>query len=216
MTYAGGKYYTGWVERTTSGPNRLYVCRWDGSTCTLLGGGALNFSPTNGWAAHPSLATDGTNVYVAWEEQSALGQKSTGYVKKWDGSSWSQVGGALNADAADGSVEGISLAVVQGLPTAVWTELTFGNLRQIYGKQWNGAAWTGASGTSAPPPPVTSSCDLNGDGKIDTVDVQSAIDQALGTAVCTTGDLQGNGQCSVVGVQRVIAASLGGSCRIGN
>jgi hypothetical protein len=212
MTYAGGKYYTGWVERTTSGPNQLHVCRWDGGACTLLGGGALNLSPANGWAAHPSLATDGTSVYIAWEEQSALGQKSTGYVKKWGGSAWSQVGGALNADAAAGSVEGISLAVVQGVPTAIWTELTFGNLRQAYVKQWNGTAWTGAGGTTV----ITSNCDLNRDGKTDAVDVQSAISQALGTAPCTTGDLQQNGQCSVVGVQRVITASLGGTCRIGN
>jgi Bacterial Ig domain/Purple acid Phosphatase, N-terminal domain len=217
MTYAGGKYYTSWVERTTSGPTRLYVCRWDGSTCTLLGGGALNLSATNGSAAHPSLSTDGTNVYLAWEEQSAQGQKSLGYVKKWDGSAWTQVGGAVNADPTSGSVEGISLALAQGIPTAIWTELTFGNLRQVYVKQWNGSAWTGAGGVAPPPPPPTptSSCDLNGDGKVDSLDIQLAVSQALGTIPCTTADLQQIGQCTVVGVQRVINASLGGACKTG-
>jgi hypothetical protein len=213
MTYLGGQFYVGWEERTTSGVNKLYVCRWDGSTCTLLGGAALNISATTGWAVHPSLANDGTNLYVAWEEQSALGQKSIGYVKKWNGTSWSQIGSALNADPIGGSVAGISLAIVQGAPTATWTELTYGNLSQVYTKQWNGTTWTGASGNSGPPP---ISCDLNGDGKVDGTDVTLATNQALGIQPCTTADLQGIGQCTVVGVQRIIAASLGGACKIGN
>jgi hypothetical protein len=218
MTYVGGKFYVGWVERTTSGVNKLYVCRWDGSSCTLLGGGALNVSTTTGWAAHPSLTNDGTNVLVAWEEQSALGRPSLGFVKKWNGSSWSQLGGALNADSTKGSVEGISMTVVQGTPTAIWGELTFGNLRQTYVKQWNGTAWTGLNGTAAPPPPppATMTCDLNGDGQVNVLDVQIAINQAMGTLPCTSADLQQIGQCTVIGVQRVVNASLGGTCRIGN
>jgi hypothetical protein len=135
-------------------------------------------------------------------------------VRKWNGTAWSAVGGALNADATAGSVAGISLAVVQGAPTAVWSELTFGNLRQIYTKQWNGTAWTGTSGNGAPP--TLSSCDLNGDGKIDGSDVTLATNQALGIQPCSTADLQGIGQCTVVGVQRVITASLGGTCKTGN
>jgi hypothetical protein len=64
-----------------------------------------------------------------------------GFVKKWDGSTWSQVGGALNADLANGSVEGITIAILQGTPVAIWGELTYGNLRQVYLKQWNGISW---------------------------------------------------------------------------
>jgi hypothetical protein len=58
-------------------------------------------------------------------------------------------------------------------------------------------------------------CDLNGDGKINAVDVQIAINQALGLSPCNTADLVQNGQCSVVDVQRVINASLGGACLVG-
>jgi hypothetical protein len=212
MTYVNGKFYIGWVERTTAGNNNLYVCRWDGSSCTVLGGGALNNSSGTGWAAHPSLANDGANVYLAWEEQPALGQHSMGYVKKWNGSYWSQIGGAVNADPVNGSVEGITLAMVQGMPTAIWGELTFGNLRQAYSKQWNGSAWVSLSG-SAPPP--TPSCDINGDGVINAADIQLAINQALGLSACTTADLQQNGRCNVIDVQRVINASLGRACLIG-
>jgi hypothetical protein len=216
MTYAGGKYYISWTERTTAGNNKLYACRWDGSTCTLIGGGPLNIDAMNGWAAHPSLATDGTNVYLAWEEQTSLGQKSRGFVKKWDGSSWSQLGGSLNYDPVNGSVAGIALAVKQGPPTAIWGELTYGSLRQTYAKQWDGSNWISFSGvTTAPPPPTQVSCDVNSDGKVDSVDVQLAVNQALGTVPCTTADLMGNGQCNVVDVQRVINASLGGVCVVG-
>jgi hypothetical protein len=210
LTYAGGKFYISWTERTTSGVNKLYACRWDGGNCTLLGGGALNVNQTTGWAVHPSLANDGANVYLAWEEQPAQSRVSTGYVKKWNGSAWSALGGALNADPANGSVQGITLEVVQGTPTAVWAELTYGNLRQIYEKQWNGTSWGGNAG----PAPVAT-CDLNGDGKVDQVDVQSAKDQALGVAPCTNADLEQIGRCSVVGVQRIINATLGQTCRIG-
>ncbi|MEO8367702.1 MAG: Ig-like domain-containing protein [Candidatus Solibacter sp.] len=214
MTYLGGKYYIGWVERTTAGANKLYVCRWDGSTCTLLGGAAINMNASTGWAAHPSLANDGTSLYVAWEEQAATGAKSLGYVKKWDGSVWSQVGSILNADPVLGSASGISLAVVQGAPTAIWTELSYGNLRQVYAKQWDGSNWIGTTGLSTPPTQL--SCDLNGDGKIDSLDIDLATNQALGVLPCSSSDLQGIGQCTVVGVQRIINASKGAVCRIGN
>ena len=120
------------------------------------------------------------------------------------------MGGPVAADPANGSVEGFSLTVVQGQPTAAWAELVYGNLRQIYVKQWNGSAWAGIGAAVVPP-----SCDVNGDGVVNSADVDAAIKQALGTLPCTTADLQKNGQCTVVGVQRVIQASLGGACRIG-
>jgi hypothetical protein len=66
--------------------------------------------------------------------------------------------------------------------------------------------------SSAPP---SSACDLNGDGIVNSVDVQIAINQALGVTACTTAALTGNGQCNVVDVQRIINASLGGACVTG-
>ena len=59
------------------------------------------------------------------------------------------------------------------------------------------------------------SCDVNGDGVVDSSDVQAAINQALRIAPCVTADLQQNGVCSVIDVQRVINAVLGGACVVG-
>lgn len=60
----------------------------------------------------------------------------------------------------------------------------------------------------------SNACDLNGDGKVDASDVQSAINMSLGLSGCTA-NVYGAGVCNVVVVQRVINASLGGACVTG-
>lgn len=67
---------------------------------------------------------------------------------------------------------------------------------------------------TAPPPTAASPCDLNGDGFVDSSDVQIGTMQVLGTAVCSA-DLNSDGKCDVVDLQRIINASLGGICRVG-
>ena len=63
--------------------------------------------------------------------------------------------------------------------------------------------------------PSGNACNLNGDGAVNVVDVQLAVNQALAIVPCTTADLQHNGQCNVVDVQRVVNAALGGNCVTG-
>ena len=96
---------------------------------------------TTGWATHPQLANDGRNVYLAWEEQTELGRTASAYVKQWNGSALSQLGTALNVDPVNGSVEGLAIGTVQGIPTAIWGELIYGSLRQVYLKHWDGTSW---------------------------------------------------------------------------
>jgi len=73
-------------------------------------------------------------------------------------------------------------------------------------------AYVSGSGTGTP---VTASCDLNGDGKVNVQDVQLAIAQVLGYAPCGSADLRNTGTCDVVDVQRVIMAALGAACQLG-
>lgn len=56
---------------------------------------------------------------------------------------------------------------------------------------------------------VLNRADLNGDGKVDMADVQIAVNQATGAAVCGTGDINGDGKCNVMDVLLVIKAALG-------
>jgi hypothetical protein len=58
-------------------------------------------------------------------------------------------------------------------------------------------------------------CDLNSDSAVDSLDVQIAVNQVLGTSACGSSDLDQNGRCEVVDVQRVISTALGNGCRVG-
>ncbi len=58
-------------------------------------------------------------------------------------------------------------------------------------------------------------CDLNGDGVVDQLDVQIELNQVLGIARCANGDLNGDGSCNVIDLQRVTNAALGQSCQTG-
>lgn len=152
ITYLSGQPYVCWTERATSisgtsiadGVAKLY-CKTtsNGTTWTLVGSGALNRDQDTGWAWKPSLATDGTNVFVGWAEQQNLGQKTQTYVSKWNGSVWSVVGGSLNADTSGliGSAQNLALTVMSGNPVAAFGEVNYGATRQIYAKTYNGSAW---------------------------------------------------------------------------
>jgi hypothetical protein len=212
LAYLNGQPYVAWTERSQSGNNQVFVKTWNGSSWSLVGSGTLNKDTNTGWAFKPSLTTDGTNLYLGWVEQQSIGQKAETYVDEWNGSSWVPLGGTLNADPVNGSAEGISLTVLNGQPVGAWGEVSLGSLRQVFVKQWNGSQWTAPSATV--PPQL--SCDLNSDGKVNILDVQIALNQALGISPCTIASLQQNGQCNVVDVQRVITAALGGACVIGS
>ena len=63
---------------------------------------------------------------------------------------------------------------------------------------------------------VQMTCDLNGDGVVNSLDVQIAINQALGLSPCGSSNLMQNGTCNIIDVQRVINASMGQACRVGS
>ncbi len=106
-------------------------------------------------------------------------------------------------------------------PPAASYPLYVGRYYAATGNGWNGSIdelrlyKRVLSGTEVSALNTIPSCDLNGDGVVNSLDVQMAINQALGTAACINADLYQSGQCSVVDVQRVINASLGAVCKIG-
>jgi hypothetical protein len=57
-------------------------------------------------------------------------------------------------------------------------------------------------------------CDLNSDGAVNLLDVQSAVNMTLGTLPCTATIL-GPGACSVLMIQRVVNAAMTGACVTG-
>lgn len=54
-------------------------------------------------------------------------------------------------------------------------------------------------------------CDLNGDGVVDSKDVQAAVNMTIGVSPCTA-NIAGANVCNAEVVQRVLEASLGSAC----
>jgi len=216
IAYLAGQPYVAWTERSTGGNEQLFVKTFNGSNWLLVGGGSMNKDTNTGWAFRPSLIADSTGnaLYLGWVEQQALGQRAQTYVAKYSGGAWNALGSSLNADLSLGSSERLNLALVGGQVVASWGEVSPGTMRQAFVKQWNGSAWTLLAGNSVPPspPPAQVSCDLNGDGVINILDIQLAINQALGISACSTADVNRDGQCNVIDVQLIIVGSLGGAC----
>ncbi len=138
-----GLYYVTATERTTAGTPVLRVLACSTSACSVIGSD-LRYG--SGWPAGPQLVSDGSgNTYLTWVEQSAIGSPAKAFVKKWDGTSWALVGGAINADQTNGSAADVSISLLGGQPVVAWTESTEGNMRQVY------TATVGATvGTPAP------------------------------------------------------------------
>jgi len=164
MAFFNGQPYVAWTERIQNGNNQLYVATSNGTAWVLVGTGSLNQGGANGWAYHPSLITDSTDnhLYVAWVEQTALGQKAQVFVAQYNAGSWSTLGGPLNIDPVNGSAQRVSLAVLNAQPVAAWSEVNLGAVRQIYAAQWNGSTWSQLLGNTladakapAKPPALT-------------------------------------------------------------
>jgi hypothetical protein len=150
--YVGSTLYVAYVERSAQTANpKLYVESWNGSAWSIVGGAAINLSQTNGWPFRPRLATDGTNLYVLFEEQANLAEPNRLHLAKWDTSEWTYPGGSPNMDTAYGSVAHASLVMYDSKPTALWGELTLGSLRQTYLRQFDGSTWTALTATEPGP-----------------------------------------------------------------
>ena len=111
-----------------------------------------------------SLAVDGNgNQVVAWSESDGTSQNI--YVKRWNGSSWTQLGGSLDIDLSKDAVEPALKFDSSGNPVVAWSEGN-GNANNIYVKRWKGSAWTqvGSSAVSGSFNARTPALALDGSG----------------------------------------------------
>lgn len=95
-----------------------------------------------------------------------------------------------------------------GTYTAQWSQNPAGTYASSTAS-FKAASTTGSGGGAL------NACDLNGDGTVNVIDVQLAINMDLGVTPCTA-NIDGADVCNVVVVQRVINAALGGTCVTGS
>ncbi|MBA3708863.1 MAG: hypothetical protein H0W83_08610 [Planctomycetes bacterium] len=186
----GGQPYVAWTERTQAGNARLVAKTFFDGTWSAVGAGAFNRDAA-GWAYRPSLVADPAtaSLYLGWVEQAALGTRPQAHVSRLRGGAWSALGTTLNVQPTLGSAQRLVLAVDRGAPIAAWGEVSYGSMRQVFTKRWNGTAWERLDGTSDPPPPPPTT--TGGSGTTGTTTTGSTGSSTTGGTTTTGGGSDG-------------------------
>jgi hypothetical protein len=150
ITADGKTTWACWTESTISGwsmvgPGQLYCSSWDGVRWRPHEH-ALNNS-TDDWVQDTAAASRNGHLYVAWTERTTAGNAIL-YVKSWDGSKWSPLGGPANRNPSTGWVFHPRLAADDERLYMSWEEqLELGKPSELYVSQWDGHSWS-ALGTA--------------------------------------------------------------------
>lgn len=132
----------------SSGNAEIYVRRFDGLFWNQMGDGSATgggISRNGGVSRYPvpAVAPDGT-PYIAWTDDSDGNYEI--YVRRWDGSAWSEIGDSSatggGISSSNGNSENPSLAVsVEGIPIIAWHEDLGGGNSEIYVRRWDDPQW---------------------------------------------------------------------------
>jgi hypothetical protein len=137
----GGIPYISWHDNT-SGNNEIYVLRWNGSSWEEAGAGSASgggISNNAGLSESSSLAIgEDDTPYVTWQDNSSGNYEV--YIRRWNGSSWEEVGigsassgGISNNSGASGDAE-VAIAL-DGIAYVVWQNETVADY-EIYVRRW--------------------------------------------------------------------------------
>jgi hypothetical protein len=143
-----------WIDQS-SGNWEIYVKRWTGSGWVEIGsssasGGGISNNSGSSRSCSLDFAADGT-LFLGWRDDTSGDYEI--YIKRWNGSSWQDVGNSSSSGGGISDNSGLSgnLSLVvghDGNPYVFWQDDTPGNF-EIYMKYWNGSSWE-ALGGSAP------------------------------------------------------------------
>jgi hypothetical protein len=133
--------YVAWAS-LSDGDYDIYVRRWNGSSWEEVGVGSATgggISDNSGQSWYPSVAIDlfGT-PYVAWHDDS--GANNEVYVRRWNGSSWEEVGvgsatgGGISDNSGQSTYPAIATAP-SGTPYVAWDDDSSGD--EIYVRRWS-------------------------------------------------------------------------------
>lgn len=147
---ATGEPVVAWTEASSSSRD-AYVARWTGSNWAAVGS-ALSAVPGETPADFVQLQLDSAgNPVVAITESD--GQARNVYVRRWDGSAWEAVGGALSAKPGATHVNIVSLRLdPSGNPIVSWMEQGESVYSTAYISRWMNGQWTMLGSVLGPNP----------------------------------------------------------------
>ncbi len=147
--------YVAWTDKS-NGEFEIYVLRWDGSNWVEVGtgsasGGGISNNHFNSVSPSLAISPDGL-PYVAWADDSNADEDFEIYLRKWDGSSWVEVGagsasGGGITDNGNPSFDPSLAIAPDGVPYVAWVE--FSQIDNIYVRKWNGSSWVEVGSGSA-------------------------------------------------------------------
>ena len=145
-----------WVDNSLD-DFEIYLRRWNGSAWEELGGsasfGGLS-NNTNGSGGPSVVIGNDLMPIVAWSNEAAGLFNREIYVRRWNGSSWLEMGTGSASGGGISNDEGIdrapSMAIgTDGLPIIAWSNDGPGCCLEIYVKRWNGSAWVEMGGSAS-------------------------------------------------------------------
>jgi Bacterial Ig-like domain/Bacterial Ig domain len=133
-------------EESDSNHFNIYVKRWNGTSWVQFESSSLNIDPTKD-AQNPSIALNSSgNPIISWDEF-GVGSFNV-YVKRWNGTSWVQIGPTFLDVNTDQAASKSSVKVnSSGNPIVSWNE-DDGASYNVYVKSWNGSSWVQVGSTS--------------------------------------------------------------------
>ena len=151
LAYApDGKLYVAW-DNEGPNSNEIYVSRWNGATWERLpAGGNVSNTSNDSWRPNLAIAPNGT-PFIAWQQDGD--PDSEIYIRRWDGSSWVEVGtgsasgGGISHNSGKSGTVSLEISN-DGTPYVAWRDDSSGNF-EIYVRQWNGSSWVEVGANSA-------------------------------------------------------------------
>ncbi len=142
-TDANGNIYAGGYIVNSNGKSK--VSKWDGNSWSELGGtNTSTFKNTLGniTVINSICADISGNIYAAGNFNNTSGKQ---YVAKWNGTTWSELGGT-NKSTFNNDINIL-------IPDAIGNVFTAGNFKNTIGNQyiskWNGSSWSELGGTNS-------------------------------------------------------------------
>jgi hypothetical protein len=110
MAMSGPTLYVGGYFDTVDGLPAGSLAKWDGTSWSALGGGFINNSyGSNDPGSINALAVSGSTVYASGNF-TMVGNVAANNIAKWDGTSWSALGGSLTYSGYPGYIYALAVS----------------------------------------------------------------------------------------------------------